>query len=86
MPPRLLAWSGCARFLFAQLAYRARAPERLWRDVEGEPFQTTLALLGAGVATVGPTTGAASSPAGAKVKPATTTKAQRRHFITSDPP
>ncbi|MEQ1891333.1 MAG: hypothetical protein ABL998_02225 [Planctomycetota bacterium] len=47
MPPRLLAWSGCARFLFAQLAYRARAPERLWRDVEGEPFQTTLALLGA---------------------------------------
>ena len=45
MPPRFLAWSGCARFLSAQLAYRARAPARLWRDVEGEPFRTTLALL-----------------------------------------
>lgn len=47
MPPGWLAWSGCARFIAARLAYRARTPARLWSDVEGEPRRTTLALLGA---------------------------------------
>lgn len=47
LPPGFLAWSGGARFLYARLAYRARTPVRLWNDSEGEPFRTTLALLGA---------------------------------------
>lgn len=43
--PGWLAWSSVARLVAGQRAYAARALERLWRDVEGEPFRTTLALL-----------------------------------------
>lgn len=46
-PPGWLAWSGCARFVAARLAYRARTPARLWRAREEEPYRTTLAVLGA---------------------------------------
>lgn len=47
LPPGFLAWSGLARFVSARLAYRARTPARMWRDEDGEPFTTTVALLGA---------------------------------------
>jgi len=46
-PPGWLAWSGCARFVAARLAYRARAPARLWSAREEAPYRTTLAVLGA---------------------------------------
>lgn len=39
--------SSLARFWTARRAYAARRPERLWRETEGEPFRTTVALLGA---------------------------------------
>jgi len=45
MPPRFLAWSGLARLVSGRLAYRARTPARLWAEVEGAPFRTTVALL-----------------------------------------
>jgi len=44
-PPRWLAWSTAARLVAGQRAYAARELEPLWRDTEGEPFRTTLALL-----------------------------------------
>ncbi|MSR61382.1 MAG: hypothetical protein EXS08_02890 [Planctomycetes bacterium] len=43
--PARLRWSLLARLAGAQRAYAERDPERLWRDIEGEPFRTTLALL-----------------------------------------
>jgi hypothetical protein len=44
-PPGWLAWSAVARLVAGRRAYAARDTEPLWRDVEGEPFRTTLALL-----------------------------------------
>ena len=43
--PRWLAWSAAARLVGSVRAWEARGLERLWTDVEGEPFRTTLALL-----------------------------------------
>jgi hypothetical protein len=43
--PSALAWSALARLVAGQRAYAARALEPLWRDVEAQPFRTTLALL-----------------------------------------
>lgn len=37
--------SSLVRLACGYLAYRERSPARLWRDVSGEPFQVTLALL-----------------------------------------
>jgi len=37
--------SSLVRLACGYLAYRARTPSRLWQDVEGEPFQVTLAIL-----------------------------------------
>ena len=45
--PAGLRWSAIARLLGARRAYAARQGERMWRDVEGEPFRTTLAILAA---------------------------------------
>jgi hypothetical protein len=43
--PPALAWSTLARAMAARAAYAERDLERLWRDTEGVPFRTTLALL-----------------------------------------
>ncbi|MEW6072032.1 MAG: hypothetical protein AB1726_05465 [Planctomycetota bacterium] len=45
--PAWLAWSGIARLVGMRRAYAARELPRLWRDVDGEPFRVTLALLAA---------------------------------------
>lgn len=39
--------SGLLRLVGGFLAYRERAPARLWSDAEGEPFRVTLAILAA---------------------------------------
>jgi len=43
--PRWLQGSALARLAVRPAAYAERDLERLWSDVEGEPFRTTLALL-----------------------------------------
>jgi len=43
--PALLGWSAFARLVAGRRFYAERSLERLWNDVDGEPFRTSVAIL-----------------------------------------